>query len=210
MQAFNDRFYRSWENWSLCPVTAPKRNSLSGRKKFCYSDFTEKASREIAHRKHTGRSKSLAPLCEVKVSQSCPALWGPTVCIVHGISPGQSTGVGSLFLLQETFPTQLLNPGLPHCRQILYELSHQGSPRILEWVAHPFPSGSSWPRNRTGVAWIAGRFFCQLSCQGSSNWISYLLRPLLAEPSVESGGKNEMGFTEAQAQHHGQVTQGCI
>ena len=53
-------------------------------------------------------------------------------------SPGQNTGVGSLSLLQGIFPTQGLNPGLQHCRQILYQLSHQGSPRILEWVAYPF------------------------------------------------------------------------
>ena len=51
----------------------------------------------------------------------------------HGLysprnSPGQNTGVGSLSLLQGSFPTQGLNPGLPHCRQILYQLSHQGSP----------------------------------------------------------------------------------
>ena len=43
-------------------------------------------------------------------------------------SPGQNTGVGSLSLLQGIFPTQRSNPGLPHCRQILYQLSHQGSP----------------------------------------------------------------------------------
>ena len=43
-------------------------------------------------------------------------------------SPGQSIGVGSLSLLQEIFPTQGLNPGLMCCRQILYQLSHQGSP----------------------------------------------------------------------------------
>ena len=41
------------------------------------------------------------------------------------------------------FPIQGLNPGLPHCRQILYQLSHKGSPRILEWVAYPFSSRSS-------------------------------------------------------------------
>ena len=40
-----------------------------------------------------------------------------------------------LSLLQGIFPTQVSNPGLPHCRQILYQLSHKGSPRILEWVA---------------------------------------------------------------------------
>ena len=39
--------------------------------------------------------------------------------------PGQNTGVGSLFLLQEIFPMQRLNPGLPHCRQTIYPLSHQ-------------------------------------------------------------------------------------
>ena len=48
-------------------------------------------------------------------------------------SPGQNTGVGSLSLLQGIFPTQGPNSGLPHCRRILYQLSHKGSPRILEW-----------------------------------------------------------------------------
>ena len=62
-------------------------------------------------------------------------------------------------LLQGIFPTQGLNTGLLHCRQILYHLSHQGSPRILERVAYPFSKGSSQPRNRTGVSCIVGGFF---------------------------------------------------
>ena len=62
-------------------------------------------------------------------------------------SPAQNTGEGSLSLLQGIFPTQGLNPGLPHCRQILYQLSHKGSWRILEWVAYSF--SSSRPRYRT-------------------------------------------------------------
>ena len=74
-------------------------------------------------------------------------------------SPGQNTGVGSLCLLQGIFPTQGLNPGLPHCRWILYHLSHKASPRILEWVAYPFSSSSSQPKNQTGVLCITGRFF---------------------------------------------------
>ena len=45
-------------------------------------------------------------------------------------SPGQNTGVGSLSLLQELFPNQGLNPGLPHCRWILYQLTHEGSPKL--------------------------------------------------------------------------------
>ena len=43
-------------------------------------------------------------------------------------SLGQNTGVGSLSFLQGIFPTQGSNPGLLHCRHILYQLSHQGSP----------------------------------------------------------------------------------
>ena len=80
----------------------------------------------------------------------------------HGLSmefSRQNTGVGSHSLLQGIFPTQGSNPGLPHCKQILYQLSHKGSPRILEWVAYSFSSRSSWPRNWTRVSWIAGNFF---------------------------------------------------
>ena len=74
-------------------------------------------------------------------------------------SPSQNTGVGGLSLLQGTFPTQKSNPGLLHCRRILYQLSHKRSPRILGWIAYPFSSGSSWPRNQTRVSCTAGRFF---------------------------------------------------
>ena len=74
-------------------------------------------------------------------------------------SPGENTRVGSLSLLQGIFPSQGSNPGLPHCRQILYQLSHKRSPRILEWVAYPFSSRSSQPRNQTRVSYTAGRFF---------------------------------------------------
>ena len=91
------------------------------------------------------------------VSQSCPTLCDPMDCSppgssVHGDSPGKNTGVGCHALLQGSFPTQGSNSGLPHCRWILYCLSHQGSPRILEWVAYPFSRGSSRCRNRTGVS----------------------------------------------------------
>ena len=73
----------------------------------------------------------------------------------HGLyslwhSLGQNTGVGSLSLPQGIFLTQGSNQGLLHCRQILYQLSYKESPRRLGWVAYPFSSGSSQPRNRTG------------------------------------------------------------
>ena len=100
--------------------------------------------------------------------------WQPTPVFLPGESHGRRSLVGysprgrkesdtteqlhftSLTLLQGIFPTQALNPGLLHCRRILYQLSHQGSPRILEWVASPFSRGSSldWTR----VSCIAGRF----------------------------------------------------
>ena len=66
---------------------------------------------------------------KVKVAQSCPTLCDPTDYIyTPWDSPGQNTGVGSLFLLQGIFPTQGSNPDLLHCRWILYQLSHQESP----------------------------------------------------------------------------------
>ena len=75
---------------------------------------------------------------------------------------------GYFSLLQGMFPIQGLNPGLPHCGKILYQLSHQESPRILEWVDYPFSSGSSRPRNWTRVSCFAGEFFTnQLNYQGS-------------------------------------------
>ena len=83
---------------------------------------------------------------------------------VLGDSPGKKTGVGYHALLQGIFPTQGTNPGLQHCRQILYYLSHQGSPRLLEWVAYPFSKGSSHLRNQTRVSWW---ILYQLSNHGS-------------------------------------------
>ena len=106
---------------------------------------------------------------KVKVAQSCLTLWP------HGLynpwnSAGQNTGVGSLSLLQGIFPTQGSNPGAPCCLQILYQLSHKGSPRKLEWVAYPFSRGSSWPRNQTGVSCIAGRLFTSWAIRENHNW----------------------------------------
>ena len=73
------------------------------------------------------------------------------------------------------FQTQGLNPGLLHYRWILYQLSYQGSPRILECVAYSFSRGSSQPRNQTGLSCIAGRFLYQLSYQGSPNNDIYIV-----------------------------------
>ena len=109
---------------------------------------------------HTAISWNMIQKSEVKVKviQSCPTLQLLGLYSPWNF-PDQNTEVGSLSLLQEVFPAQGSNPGLPHCRWILYQLSHKGSPRILEWVAYPFSRGSSWPRNQTGVSCIADGFF---------------------------------------------------
>ena len=87
-----------------------------------------------------------------------PALWADSLPAEPQGKP-KNAGMGSSSLLQQIFPTQESKWGLLYCRQILYQLSHKGSPRILEWVAYPFSSGSSWPRNQIGVSCIAGGFF---------------------------------------------------
>ena len=111
--------------------------------------------------------------CKVcAISQSCPNVCNAMDCnppgsSVHGILQGKNTGVACHALLQGIFPTQGSNPDFPHCRWFLYHLSHQGSPRMLEWVAYPFFRGPSQPKNQTRVSHLAGRFFIILSHQGS-------------------------------------------
>ena len=109
---------------------------------------------------------------KVNVAQSCPTLCNPSPW--H--SPGRNTGVSSLSLLQGIFPTQGSNPGLPHCRRILYQLSHKGSPRILEWVTYHFFSRSSQPRNQTGVSCIASRFFTNWATREAHICHIYILK----------------------------------
>ena len=85
--------------------------------------------------------------------------------------------MGCHALLQGIFPTQGSNVGLPHCRRILYHLSHQGRPGILEWVAYPFPSGPSRLWNRTGVSGIAGEFFTSWAIREALFIHWYALKP---------------------------------
>ena len=124
------------------------------------------------------RLKCLILILKVKVTQSC-------LFATSWTSPGQNTGVGSLSL-QGIFPTQGLNPGLPHCRWIFYQLSHKGSPRILEWVAYPFSRGSSQPRNQTGVSCIAGGFFTNWDIR--EKWKSLSCVQLFVTPWTKSPG----------------------
>ena len=89
------------------------------------------------------------PLCSVNKKLREPIFWEVKVKLLSFVRlfatpwlqpirflhpwdfPGKNTGVDCHFLLQEIFPTQRLNPGLTHCRQMLYHLSHQRSPPVL-------------------------------------------------------------------------------
>ena len=131
------------------------------------------------------------------VSLLCPTLrlhrLQPTRLLCPWDSPGKNTGVDCHSLLQRTFLTQGLNPGLLHCRLILYCLGYREVPefkypmdytvhrilqaRILEWVACSFSSRSFRPRNWTGVSCIARGFFtswatrkAQLKKKTKQNW----------------------------------------
>ena len=97
-----------------------------------------------------------------------PVDWSPPGSSVHANSPGKNTGMGCHAHLQGIFLTQASNPGLPHCRHILYSLSYQGSPRTLEWVTYPFSRESSQPMNWAGVSCFAGRFFTRWATREAS------------------------------------------
>ena len=87
------------------------------------------------------------------VSNSCTVPW--TVQSMEFSRPEYWSG------LPFPSPGDLPNPGMEPKSLSLQadQLSHKGSPRILEWIAYPFSRGSSRPRNRTGVSCIAGGFF---------------------------------------------------
>ena len=68
--------------------------------------------------------------CEVKVAQSCLTLCDLIDYTVHGILQARILESVAFTFSRGIFPTQGSNPGLPHCRQILYQLSHQGSPYL--------------------------------------------------------------------------------
>ena len=74
--------------------------------------------------------------------------------------------MGSLSLLQGVSLTQTSNPGLLHCRRILYQLSHQGSPGILEWAAYPFSRVFPTQESNRGLLHCK-QILYQLSYEGS-------------------------------------------
>ena len=74
----------------------------------------------------------------------------PTRLLCPWDFPGKNTRVGCHFLLQGIFPTQGWNPGLPHCRQMLYHLSHQGSQSDVIGVRENKDSKEWWLKKKKG------------------------------------------------------------
>ena len=149
----------------------PARCSLVGHGTCCRAQPAAVTNTSAAHWAIGRRDMNFCganPEILVKVAQLCPTLCDPMDCSPWS-SPGQNTRMGSLSLLQGIFPTQGSDPGLPHCRWILYQLRHQGSPRILEWVPYPFSRGSPNPGNESGLLHCR-QILHQLSYQKSPNY----------------------------------------
>ena len=95
----------------------------------------------------------------------------PVVCdslTSHGLQlPGKSTGVGCHFLLQRIFPTQGSNPGLPHCRQMLYPLSRQGSPNVC--VSYCFQFYSEYAAHQCWCFYLE-QTSCPRACGLKNQW----------------------------------------
>ena len=110
--------------------------------------------------------------------------------------------MGSHSLLQRMFATQDSNSGLPHCGQILYQLSHQGGSRILEWVAYPFSSGSSRPRNQIGSPALQADFFLPAELPGKPTVQESPVQFLGWEDLLEKGMANLSSILPGES--HGQ------
>ena len=119
------------------------------------------------------------------VVQSCPTLCDPMGCSLQaplsmGILQARITGVGC-HALQGIFPTQGSNPGFRYCRRIVYCLSHQGSPRILEWVAYPFLQGIFRIQESNQSLLHCRWLFYQLSYKGSPRILEWVAYPFLQQ-----------------------------
>ena len=93
---------------------------------------------------------------KVKVTQLCLTLCDPMDYTVHGILQARILECVAFPFSKGSSQSRDRSQVSCICRQILHQLSHQGSLRIPEWVAHPFSSGSSQPQTR--VSCIAGGF----------------------------------------------------
>ena len=150
---------------------------------------------------------SLSPCYCCLVAKSCLSLLWP-----HGLKPtrllsprdfpDQNTAVGCHFLLQGIFPTQGSNPGLLHCRQILYHLSHQGSPNLKIHSAKKEKKNANYHLTRKGChkpsVWKTNNNKKKLSqagdkpeCSPSHNKYAKVLKERIREPWKETSNERD-------------------
>ena len=168
-------FYRQ-EYWSEYPFQSP-RGSSSPR------DWTQSPELQVDSwqseppenpKEHTNDviSGLYTTLCAVlncsvvSTSLPCHGLYPARLLCPWGILQAKMLEWVALSFSRGSSQPRYWTQVYPHCRWILYCLSHQGSPKILEWVSYPFSvvslpslSSSSWTRNWTRIACIEGRFF---------------------------------------------------
>ena len=127
-------------------------------------------------------------------------LW-PTRLLCPWNSPGKNTGEGSHSLLQGIFPTQGSNPGLLYCTQILYHLSHQGSPHIhlsvYNFICQLYlnKAGKKW-KNSTDLFFMFRAVFLQpflfiVQLRNKSTQ-KLLVLPFLGLKLLEGGGSTSV------------------
>ena len=127
-------FFKLWFSLDMCPEVGLLDHMIALFKGKSILFSTVAVPIYIPTNSVGGFSFSTPSLC--LVTQSCPTLCNPMGCSppgssVHEDSAGKNIGVSCHALLQGILPTQELNPGLPHCRQILYQMSRQGSPQTV-------------------------------------------------------------------------------
>ena len=154
------------------------------------------------------------------VAQSCLTLCNPMNCnlpgsFVHGDFPGKNTRVGCHALLQGISSTQASNPGLPHCRQIIYHLSHQGSLWILEQIAYLLKGIFPTQESNWGLLYCR-RILDKLSSQGSLRGIAWWIKKFLFALALTRSDYLLIGYSLQSSLHHIQdgwkwlVCQACL
>ena len=126
----------------LCSWDSPSKNTGAGSHFLLQEIFpTQGSNLSLLHYRWIVYQLSYQgkPKIVCLVIHSCLTLCDPMNCSppgssVHGDSPERNIGVSCHALLPQIIPTQGLNLGLLHCRQILYHLSHQGSPKTASWI----------------------------------------------------------------------------
>ena len=133
---------------------------------------------------------------KVKVAQSCLTLCDPMDCFK--ILQAKILERVPISFSRESSQPRDQSQVYPYCRRILYQLSHKGSPRILEWEAYPFSSGSSQLRSQTRVSCVAGRFFTKWATRKPLSEVAQSCSTLCDPMDCSPPGSSVHGILQAR------------